>query len=111
VHLTHTNATIHFDSTIFIMLPGRFEAIEIIDWLNRVIVGFARFFTFCASILVACSVQHTMSLPPDTERTIQQPMDCTMQDTGAGIDDTSVAAAAADLQALAASSSSGQSHV
>lgn len=51
-----------------------------------------------------------MSLAPDVDDTIQQPMDCTMQDTDTAALDTSVAGAAADLQAPAESSSLGQSH-
>ena len=51
-----------------------------------------------------------MSLTTDTEHTIRQPMDGTMPDTGAGMDDTSAVAAAVDLQALAATTPLGQSH-
>jgi hypothetical protein len=92
------------------MQLDHFEAIRINDCLNRVNARFARFFAFCASILVACRVQHTMSLAPDTEHTIRQPMDGTMRDTDTVAVDTSVADAAADLQSLAASSPLGQSH-
>ena len=111
MYANHTTAAIHFDSTIFIVLIDRFEACRIIDWLNRFNVGLTRLFSIGSSTSSLAVHTHTMSLPPDTDDTNQQPIDHSMQDMSATTVDTSVAAAAVDLHLPSESSSSSQSHV
>ena len=111
MYAMHTTVAIHFDSTIFIVLINRFEACRIIDWLNRFNVGLTRLLSIGSSTSTLAVHTHTMSLPPDTDDTIRQPIDHSMPD----MSDSPVAVAAdppaSTVEQSTMSPTSGQLHV